>query len=117
MSTLKSFVIVALAFSAQSASASSFFHSDNPVGNFSLTTGFTIASPFLSTTCAVPGAGCVMHDKQILLEAKEDAAVFVGTEGQILGVRLQRAIQLVHEANPEVEASDMEIANSILELN
>ena len=116
MNKLKALVFLTLAASAHSASASSFFHTDNPVGNFSLTTGFTIASPFLSTTCAVPGAGCLMHDKQILQDAKEDAAAFVGTEGEIRGVRLQRAIELVHEANPGLDASDMEIANAILEL-
>lgn len=51
---------------------------------------------------------------QLILAAREDAASFVASNGQRLGVRLQAAIRELRHAHPELDASDLELAQAIL---
>lgn len=53
---------------------------------------------------------------KVLVDAKDDAAVFIATEGQHRGVRLQKALEYIRKQKPRLEASDMQIAESIVAL-
>ena len=53
-------------------------------------------------------------DRKRLLDAHDDAAAFVASDGQLRGARLQAALNRLREANPEVLAADLELAQAIL---
>jgi uncharacterized protein (TIGR02448 family) len=53
--------------------------------------------------------------KQILMNAKDDAAMFVATSGQVRGPNLVTALESVRYVN-RTSASDMQIAEEILKL-
>ncbi|MNS77133.1 hypothetical protein D3C72_1107080 [compost metagenome] len=79
---------------------------------FSMTTVSPFMTSMLISYCQ--GSYACDDDKQIIIDAKEDAAMFVATEGAVRGVRLQKAMELVRSANPGVEVPDMVIAQDIL---
>ncbi|UYL08795.1 DUF2388 domain-containing protein [Bdellovibrio sp. SKB1291214] len=72
---------------------------------------WTIVGPFITTKNAISP-----EQYKMILAAKDDAAVFVGTGGEIRNVRLQRALELVRQAAPSAPASDLEIAEAIVAL-
>ena len=47
-------------------------------------------------------------------EAREDAAGFVASEGQLVAARLQAALSRLRQEHPELAASDLELAEAIL---
>ncbi|WP_442111257.1 DUF2388 domain-containing protein [Pseudomonas sp. NUPR-001] len=53
-------------------------------------------------------------DRKLLHDAQDDAAVFVATDGQLRGARLQAALSQVRQANLKLHASDLELAQAIL---
>ncbi|MGH8438644.1 MAG: DUF2388 domain-containing protein [Pseudomonas sp.] len=53
-------------------------------------------------------------DRKLLLNAQDDAAAFVASDGQIHGVRLQAALSRLRETNPELAVADLELAQAIL---
>ncbi|WP_413585091.1 DUF2388 domain-containing protein [Bdellovibrio sp. HCB274] len=75
-------------------------------------TGYTIVTsliPFVSTT-GLPA------DMQVYNEAKDDAAMFVATEGEVRGVYFQRALELFKKRYPDVKVSDSIVAQTIIGL-
>jgi uncharacterized protein (TIGR02448 family) len=50
------------------------------------------------------------HDDKIVLAARDDAASFVASEGEIRGVKLQSALQHIREVAPSLQASDAQLA-------
>ncbi|WP_413577259.1 DUF2388 domain-containing protein [Bdellovibrio sp. HCB290] len=72
---------------------------------------WTVAGPFLTTKKAMSN-----EQYKVLVDAKDDAAIFLGTDGEVRGVSLQRALELVRTAQPKAAVSDMEIAEAILAL-
>lgn len=53
-------------------------------------------------------------DRKLVLEARDDAATFVATEGRLRGARLQAALSSLHERYPGQSADDLELARAIL---
>jgi uncharacterized protein (TIGR02448 family) len=53
-------------------------------------------------------------DRKLLLNAQDDAAAFVASDGRIHGVRLQAALNRLRESNPELAVADLELAQAIL---
>lgn len=54
------------------------------------------------------------HDK-VVLQAREDAAGFVASDGRIRGARLEAALRYLREQSAAArEASDLELAQAIL---
>ena len=54
-------------------------------------------------------------DDKVVLEAREDAAGFVASEGRIRGARLEAALLQLREQNPLARrATDLELAQAIL---
>lgn len=68
------------------------------------------AAPFFST-----GATFGMPlSKRIVADAQEDAAMFIGSNGAVRGAQLEQALLVIRQSNPELRASDMDLANKIL---
>ncbi|MNL02878.1 hypothetical protein D3C87_1233990 [compost metagenome] len=51
---------------------------------------------------------------KVIVEAQEDAATFVASNGEVLGAQLSQAIKLIKAKAPESTSTDMELAISIL---
>lgn len=96
------------------------------VGVLSLS-GTAAASSFVGTTDAIGSSlantveatsdiSSSVGDDKVVLEAREDAASFVGSDGDVRGVRLEAALMHIRSELPELEASDMQLAAAILAL-
>lgn len=53
---------------------------------------------------------------KVVLQAREDAASFVGSNGDVRGVNLEAALGHIRHKMPELQASDMQLAEAILAL-
>jgi len=53
-------------------------------------------------------------DNKLIAEAREDAAGFVASDGQLAAARLQAAMARLRQEHPELAASDLELAEAIL---
>ena len=89
---------------------------------FSLT-GAASASSFIGTTDAIGGSlvntveatsDATSGSNKILLDAQNDAASFVGSQGAIRGAYLEAALTHIREQQPHLQASDMQLAEAIL---
>jgi len=73
--------------------------------------GATVAGPIF-TTLELSGKGF-----KIVADSKEDAAVFVASEGEVRTAALEQALEIIRTALPsDVRSSDLQIAESILAL-
>ena len=54
--------------------------------------------------------------RKLVMAAREDAAYFVTSEGQVRTAKMEEVLQVIRDANPGVEVSDFEIAQAILAL-
>ncbi|MNT88402.1 hypothetical protein D3C72_2289600 [compost metagenome] len=77
--------------------------------NFTLALPLTTSGGVIYTTASFSGE----TQKQILA-AKEDAAYFVATEGEVRTARLQTAVESMRAENPALAASDLDLAQAIL---
>ena len=100
MKTVLSFVFVIL--------ASGHAHAMEDLG---LTVIVSTSGPTLITSDA---SGLLDDLKKEIVAAKEDAVAFVATEGNLRGVRLQRAFEVLRSQNPGLSVSDMDLAYEIL---
>ena len=58
-----------------------------------------------------------IRDSKVVLAARDDAASFVASEGQIRGAQLEAAINVIRNQVPEAQnASDLVLAEAILAL-
>lgn len=53
-------------------------------------------------------------DSKLVRQARDDAAMFVATDGQVEGVRLRAALDHLHRALPAQTHDDLELARAIL---
>jgi uncharacterized protein (TIGR02448 family) len=53
---------------------------------------------------------------RVVLQAREDAASFIGSDGAIRGVHLEAALVHIRTRHSELEATDMQLAKAILAL-
>lgn len=79
------------------------------------------ASSFAGTSAGAGSAssgassGSTSGNDKVVLQAREDAAGFVASDGRIRGARLEAALRALREASVEAQsASDMELARAIL---
>ena len=62
-------------------------------------------------------SGSTSGDDKVVLQARDDAASFVATNGRIRGAQLEAALRQLRERHAEARrASDMELAQAILAL-
>ena len=57
-----------------------------------------------------------LGDDKLVINAKDDAARFVASNGQARGVQLEAALKHIRSQAPELHASDLQLANAILAL-
>lgn len=80
-----------------------------------------LAGSFAGTSAGASSAGSsassgsTSGDDKVVLQAREDAASFVASNGRIRGAQLEAALRHLREQDPEArEASDMQLAQAIL---
>jgi uncharacterized protein (TIGR02448 family) len=100
MSTLRLFSAAALLALTTTASATSLV----------ITTDW-IADAFGSSSDATSSS---TKDNKIILAAREDAASFVASQGAIRGAHLEAALQHIHQQQPNLQATDAQLAQAIL---
>lgn len=72
------------------------------------TQGLVISAYVTSQITTVP------FDQKLILDARDDAAAFVATQGKDRGVRLEAALAALRRKAPASTASDLELAQAIL---
>jgi uncharacterized protein (TIGR02448 family) len=83
------------------------------------------ATSFIVTTDAVVGAidastdatsdvTSSLRDDKIVRAARDEAASFVGSAGEIRGAQLEGAFQHIRQQMPQMQATDAELAQAIL---
>lgn len=92
---------------------------------FTLATAPALAASFAGTTAgsAAGGtsatSGSTSGNNKVVLQAREDAAGFVASEGRIRGAHLEAALRHLREHSDDAQvrqASDMALARAILAL-
>ncbi len=93
---------------------------------FLVCTLFLLAAPALASSFAGTSAGAssagssassgsTSGDDKVVLQAREDAASFVASEGRIRGAQLEAAMRLLRERSDDARrVSDLELARAIL---
>jgi len=92
---------LALGFSLQAAATSFVVTTDGMVNTVEGTSDVTSSS---------------FGDDKVVREAKDDAASFVASQGDIRGAHLEAAFQHIRGKLPELQLSDMQLAQAILAL-
>ena len=72
-----------------------------------------------SSASTVATSGSTSGNDKVMLQAREDAAGFVASEGRIRGAHLEAALRHLRETSADArvrEASDMALAKAILAL-
>jgi uncharacterized protein (TIGR02448 family) len=103
MSRLRLMSAAVLLVAATSASASSFV----------VTTDAVVRALDMSSN-ATSKISSSFKDDKIVLAAREDAASYVATEGDIRGAQLEGAFQHIRETAPQIDATDAQLAQAIL---
>ncbi|WP_032828687.1 DUF2388 domain-containing protein [Pseudomonas sp. GM60] len=76
---------------------------------FDLTTQGVVATGY--ATSMVTSAP---FDRKLLLAARDDAASFIASDGQLRGAQLESALIYLRQTQPKLHASDLELAHAIL---
>lgn len=83
------------------------------------------ATSFVVTTDSLVGAVAAstdatsdvtssFRDDKVVRAARDDAASFVASDGEIRGVKLESALQHIRQQLPNLQASDAQLAQAIL---
>jgi len=80
-----------------------------PVQAFDLTTQGVVATGY--ATSMVTSAP---FDRKLLLAARDDAASFIASDGQLRGAQLESALIYLRRTQAKLHASDLELARAIL---
>lgn len=93
-----------LAFSSATFASSLAVTTDSLVGALS------------ATADATSDASSSLRDSKLVRAARDDAASFVASEGTIRGARLEAALVHIRTHAPQLQASDLQLAEAILAL-
>ena len=81
----------------------------------SLASSFAGTSAGSASGASSASSGSSSGDDKVLLAARDDAAAFVASDGQIRGARLQAALLQLRDADSAARtASDMALAKALL---
>ncbi|THF31015.1 DUF2388 domain-containing protein [Pseudomonas atacamensis] len=105
MTRLRLLSAAALLAVAANASATSF-----------IVTTDSIVGALKATSDATSDVTSSFRDDKIVLAAREDAASFVASEGDIRGVKLESALDHIRHQAPQLNATDAQLAQAILTL-
>ena len=73
-----------------------------------------LVNALASSSKGISDATSAVADKKILLDAKNDAATFVASQGAVRGVQLQAALEHLRASQPQLQADDLQLAEAIL---
>lgn len=76
----------------------------------------TLGSATVGTTDTTSDISSSFGDDKIVLAARDDAASFVASQGEIRGARLEAALQHIRQQVPQLQADDLQLAQAILVL-
>jgi uncharacterized protein (TIGR02448 family) len=76
---------------------------------FDVTTQSLVKTGF-ATTQVTTGP----FDNKLILAARDDAAAFIASDGQLRGAQLESALMYLRRTQPKLRASDLELAQAIL---
>lgn len=105
MTRLRLLSAAALLAVAANASATSF-----------IVTTDSIVGALKATSDATSDVTSSFRDDKIVLAARDDAASFVASEGDIRGVKLESALDHIRHQAPQLKATDAQLAQAILTL-
>ncbi|RRV08970.1 DUF2388 domain-containing protein [Pseudomonas sp. v388] len=88
---------------AASAHASSF-----------IVTTDAVVDAVAASTHATSDASSSLRDDKIVRAARDEAASFVGSAGEIRGAQLEGALQHIRQQLPQLQATDEQLAQAIL---
>lgn len=77
----------------------------------------TTIAPSISTVCTAADSGCrpYMGDEaKVIMAAKDDAAAYLASAGELQSAALQRAFDLVRSTDSSLQISDIALAQAIL---
>ncbi|MNN04884.1 hypothetical protein D3C76_683950 [compost metagenome] len=80
-----------------------------PAAAFDLTTQLGVG-----TTYATSDVSSRPFEKRLLDAARDDAASFVASDGQLRGAQLEQALHWLRHEHPDLAANDRELAEAIL---
>ena len=103
MSRLRLFSAAVLLTAATAANATSF-----------VVTTDTLVRAVDASTNATSDVTSSFKDDKIVLAARDDAASFVGSAGDIRGAQLESAFNHIRQTVPQLQASDADLAQAIL---
>ncbi len=81
----------------------------NSAQAFDSLTGGTVAFSYVAIQVT-----SAPFDRKLILDSREDAAGFIASHGDHRGARLEAALLWLREQQPEMAASDLELAEAIL---
>lgn len=82
-----------------------------------LAASFAGTSAGASSAGSSASSGSTSGDDKVVLQARDDAASFVASDGDIRGAQLEAALHRLRERNADARrASDMQLAQAILAL-
>lgn len=105
MSRLRLLSAAALLTLAANAHATSF-----------IVTTDSLVGALKATSDATSDVTSSFRDDKIVLAARDDAASFVASEGDIRGVKLESALDHIRHQAPQLNATDAQLAQAILTL-
>ena len=103
MSRLRLLSAAVLLTAATAANATSF-----------VVTTDTLVRAVDASTNATSDVTSSFKDDKIVIAAREDAASFVGSAGDIRGAQLESAFNHIRQTAPQLQASDADLAQAIL---
>ncbi len=74
----------------------------------------SIGASLVKTVNASSDATSSIGDDKVVVDARDDAASFVVSEGSVRGAHLEAALSHIRRELPNLEATDMQLAEAIL---
>lgn len=105
MPTLRLLSLTGLLMFTAAASASSL-----------IATTDTLVGALSNAAQSASDATSSLRDNKVVLDAHDDAAAFVASQGQIRGVQLEAAFAHIRQQVPALQGDDLQLASAILSL-
>ena len=83
--------------------------------SFTATTDMVVGG-LINTVDATSDLTSSLRDDKLVLDARDDAARFVASQGDLRGAHLEAALLHIRTQQPQLGASDLQLAEAILAL-
>ena len=75
-----------------------------------------VVGGLINTVAATSDLPSSLRDDKLVLDARDDAARFVASQGELRGAHLEAALLHIRAQQPQLGASDLQLAEAILAL-